>query len=540
MLFQKQSFFKLNQWKFFPVVLVVLCCLYLMSQPVWAVNYTVFGQAAAVTSKDAADQKILVADLRCMGLPYMRVSAFNRGTGELLGSTDTGKNGQYTIKFTAPAAINIDLRVYNTINGGSSQFAEARTGINYIDSIGTYVQKKVIVISDEFWVYGDAGFCNIPGVGILFTSVGLVEIPYINQNPAQSTAGLADFPAVVGVPGIKDGVARAAELGISPFAKAPFSGRLLIFGDFGLPSITSCPLAKIDYYRVTITKHGTTDSFILMDPLSKTKTVVQTMPVLKVTNTTEALGPFNGTTFGGTTVDGLYQVNKNSAGAISSTFYSFPDLRLNWNTGSLNGLYEITFQYYQKIGGSTASPVVQAINSSCFVTTPPSGTLNGALHKLVLRVNNDPLTVQFNHIYLKNKINGTYFQGEGVVPSDGPIGSAYDYNGVGLCDIIALKNKYKIEINFTAHHAGGFMKNYSLNATNNSGTQTINFTDQNFGTLVTWPGTSIIGTAVVNPVAFAADCGYLFTLSAWSRLQNGYNYIQWAQPWRTYYVRPIL
>ncbi len=419
-------------------------------------------------------------------------------------------------------------------------FQEARTGINSFNSISAYCQKKLIVTGGTLFDYSDKGFCTTPGVGIVFTRVGLVEIPYITQSPTSSTAGLADF---VSVPG---GTARAVELGVEAFEKAPFGGKLLIYGDFGIPSGMGCTGTRIDWYQVKISKYNSsgttiTETINFFDPLSKIKTVVQTAPTLKVNNTTEKMGPFTGVdniTLAEYT--GIYKVNRNTVVGATSTFYSFPDLRINWNTGN-DGLYEISLEYFQEIPGGTADrPRLKKLESGCFVTTPPPGVEPGAVHKLVLKVNNQPLIVQFDHIYLKNNSSSLYFQGDGT--PDGPIGTALDFNNEGLCSIMNLLSTYKVEVHFTAHHVGGYMRDYSLSATSNDGSgvsfESALFSNPPYNASITWYGTPATGKAVVNSTNFPRDCGYIFSLYGRSRVQDGVHFIQWANPLRTYYVMP--
>lgn len=519
---------------------VFFCCLFFSTNSIYAANYTVFGQVFQVSEKDAADTDIPDGSLASTKFQYVHVCIYNRANGALLGESDAGINGQYSVEFTGPSPLNIDCRVYRILDGASQLFREARAGINSFNAIGAYNQKKLMVINDDYYNY-DGKKCNTPGVGIVFTQVGLVEIPYIKQGPTnEDSTGLADF---VSVPG---GTARAAELGAPAFEKAPFGGKLLIYGAFGIPSGAGCTGTSIDWYQVKISKYNSAGNSIIetishMDPLSKVKTVVKTAPILKVTNTTEKMGPFTGiddSTLAEYT--GIYKVNRNTVDGATSTFYSFQDLRINWNSGN-DGLYEISLEYFQEMPGGTADrPRLKKLDSSCFVTTPPPGVLPGAVHKLVLRINNQPLIVKFNNIYLKNNSTSQYFQGEGM--PDGPIGTAFDFNHEGLCSIMKLSSTYKVEINFTAHHVGGYMKNYSLNAVSNDGNSvgfdSALFSNPPYNASITWDGTLSTGKAVVNLTDFPGDCGYIFSLSGWSRVQDGVHFIQHANPLKTYYVRP--
>jgi hypothetical protein len=253
------------------------------------------------------------------------------------------------------------------------------------------------------------------------------------------------------------------------------------------------------------------------------------------------MGPFTGvdnTTLAEYT--GVYKVNRNTVVMATSTFYSFPDLRINWNSGN-EGLYEISLEYFQEMpAGTPDRPRLKKLESACFVAVPPPGTEPGAVHKLVLKVNNQPLIVKFDHIYLKNSSTGNYFTGDSM--PDGAIGAALDFNNEGLCKIMNLVSTYKVEIHFTAHHVGGYMRDYSLNASSNDGSgvsfESALFSNPPYNASITWYGTPATGKAVVNTVNFPRDCGYIFSLYGRSRVQNGLYFIQESNPLRTYYVRP--
>jgi hypothetical protein len=494
--------------------------------------------------------------------PFVRVKIYDQNSGKFLGEADAGSNGQFTVIFALPAAPNPDIecRVYKVVDGDSELLPPAREGINSFTSLAPHDGVGLLkVVSDEIIAYGDEGFRTYDGVGIVFTRVGKVEIPYISQDTALSTAGnramagLADFTLPV-PSGVTDGIVRAGELGIHPFKKAPFGGRLLIFGDFGLPG-GACTGDQIDFYQVEIRKVNETSPVISYDgpeilwkdPMSKTKTEVTVWPTVSVKATTEKIGPYNGTEFPVMTpIDGLYRVNRNVVGGITSIFYSFPDLRMNWVSSNFDGLYEISLRYFKKVGGTLEAPVVQEIPMTCFASSPPPDEAKWvALHKLILRVNNQPLNVHFDHIYLKHNTTGHYYAGEGNPDVPG-LGGAYDFNDEGLCEIMNLQSTYDVEIHFTAHHVGQYMREYELwAAPNDDPNAKINFAldsfDSGSNTTATdplWEGTPPGGDIELNKSSFPKNCAYIFHLRGNSRLQNGYNHIQWRHPLKAYYVNP--
>jgi len=542
-----------------------LICLLLLLMPfaVNAVDYYVFGQVFRIDSVSAADTSIANNALVGAALPFAHVKLFNSTTGAYLAQADAGMNGQFTIKFTQPAAPpgpNIECRVYKVLDGSVDLIPAARVGINHYASIAQYQGVALKVISDESVEYGDAGFRFYPGIGIVFTRVGMVEIPYLAQNATlavRPVSGLADFTRPVPV-GVTNGVARAAELGITAFKQAPFGGRLLIYGDFGLPGGIGTG-KSIDYYQVKIKKINevaagiTYDSEIIcMDPLSKVKTEVVTWPIVKVKASTEKLGPFAGVyddlatlPVESNAIDGLYKINRNVAGTISSTFYSFPDLRINWVSSNFNGLYEFSLRYFTRVGGSDSNPQLQELPASCFAGAVPIGDANYvALHKLNLRTNNQALDVRFNSIYLKNKTTGRYFKGTGI-PDVATAGTAFNFNTEGLCDIINLAGQYNMEIDFTARHAGNYMRNYNLRAVSNDNSVTVNFDSDVFTNYTTdappnpfWSGTTASGWLKTNTNNFTQSCAYIIYLDGVSRVQDGIHYIQYSYPRRAYYINP--
>jgi len=67
---------------------------------------------------------------------------------------------------------------------------------NTFPGVGQFTAVGLRVASDELIEYGALGFVSTPGVGLVFTRVGKVEIPFISQNTAPGSlalAGLADF-----------------------------------------------------------------------------------------------------------------------------------------------------------------------------------------------------------------------------------------------------------------------------------------------------------------------------------------------------------
>jgi hypothetical protein len=548
------------------VAAVFFCCLLLASSYTFAEDYMFWGQVCMVSPENAENASIPDVDLTGLPSPFVHVMIY-KVSGELLGQGDAGFNGQYTVTFSLPAgpAPDIECRVYSVIGGVSKLLPAARLGINSFPGIGLFNQKKLRVLDEGAMDYGnitaDEGFCTIPGVGLIFTRVGKVEIPYISQDTTlanRKVAGLADFTLPVPA-GITDGATRAGQVGVPVFKQSPFANKLLIFGDFGNPAIAPGCLGYIQWYRVRIKKIDETaagisyiSNTLWTESLSKVRTEVQTFPTLVVTNTSEQIGPYSGV-IGGTPIDGLYRVNKNVAGVFNTVVYSFPDLRLIWNThadaDTQDGLYEISLEYYRMVGGTGNNPVVELIPNSCFAGPLPPGMVHQvALNQLIIRVDNHNLEVKFNGIYLKDPTvaaPNNYYTGLDIShnPVNGDLTSAYDFNTVGICDIIHLYSKYNVEIHFTARHLGDYMRGYSLAASSNDNVSvpvaygSDSFTVHTTLTDPLWEGAAA-GTAELNRGGFTKPCAYKFSLAGTSRLQNGYAYLQWSNPWLAFYVIP--
>jgi hypothetical protein len=309
--------------------------------------------------------------------------------------------------------------------------------------------------------------------------------------------------------------------------------------------------------------------------MSKTKTTIQTFPTLNVKNVTEKIGPFTRKDNADTDIDGLYRVNRDqtnvmmSNGSIQNIFYSYPDLRINWISNAHSGLYEISVQYYKETeeSDSDGNPKVEEFDVNCFIDEedddeieelPDEAKNYTALNKLILRVNNQNLDVKFDGIYLKDTApedpDINYFK-EFDINGD-PVNVNFandplDFNDEGLCNIMKLLGTYEVEIHYTAHHEGGYMRDYCLYAISNEGSKVNFLVDPEDVSIPLdcidfkiasathiWHGTPDTGEKALNQDNFPKDCAYIIDLRAWSRQQDGYHYVQWKHPRRTYYIRP--
>lgn len=507
-------------YRMFVLAAIFICCLLWGGTMARAADYTIFGQVFKVGSEQAADDVIALADLDREKCPFVKIMIYNRATSELLGEGYAGINGEYTIQFTNPAVgPDVECRVYKVMDDGSELYEEARPQANWIDAIATFNQKALLVISDEISDYDDEEFSGHPGVGMVFTRVGEVPTQYIPQAAASPIQGMADVPG--GAPAY-----------VPAFQQSPFGSRLKIFGDFGRPSVV-CPYntyEDIDWYRITIENTATTQTFTWKELLSKLKTVIVYSWPLSITNDTEKIGPFDGedAVTPAITHDGLYKVTRNNTADV---FYAFPDLRVWWNTSGLNGLYKLSVEYFKEVpGGTPTNPrVFKLDNTTCFSGAPPATLANNyAVEELYVLVNNGSLDVDFLNIYLKTG-GGTYYGGATPVDFNDP---------ANKCSIIDLDGQYGIEIVFKARHNGLYMKNWGLSATPNQGPG-VTFGSDTFTAHPAangqWEGTA--STTLYKAYGEWDTCAYIFDLTGWSRVQDGYHYIQKSHPRRTYYVQ---
>ena len=553
-----------------------------------AVQYRVNGQVLQVPTTLAENVDKTEAQLTGPALPFVRVKVYDRDSGQLLGEADAGQTGGYTVRFDLPAAApapRVDCRVYLLVDGSTTLLPEAREGINAFPKSGsggisTFQFALLKVRGDDIIDYDEGGpgslygdHAGVPGLGLVFTRVGKVEISEIKGQD------LSLVPAMTGLADYTGSEARANELGVFAFKKAPFGGRLLMFGDFGLPSGGTCTVSgsQVDWYQMRIKRVNEPFATPLtyasdipwQDPMSKRRTQLVVSagppPSVNASVTTELIGPHTGyldnpgtaVVDRGASVGSLYRVNRNQTGGMVNVIYSYPDLRVNWVSGAADGLYELSPVYYRiKPNPGGDEKIVEEIPYSDCLN---SGTVTGdadkvALHTLYIRVNNDPLKADFQHIYLRDT-KGTPSESDDTFYSGGPSDvlstvGAHDFNNEGLCDIMKLLGKYQVDVRFTARHDGGYLDYYSLVATSNDDAVTVgfvspadSFTSHVSATDPSWFGTGTAADPNQPRIEFRGGfinpCVYDFDLHARSRLHNGYNHIQWRHRDKGYYVEPV-
>jgi hypothetical protein len=516
-----------------------------LSAAAGAAPFILYGQVFQVDPETAEDESIDAAGLP-LGphMPYVRLQVVDPVTGAGLGGpVYAGATGNFTLQFDAPAGSSAAIQVFRVINGEAERIPDARKDINTFPLTSPALGVAVKVASDEVLLLGPGSGLSPDSVGIVFTQVGLVEIPYISQDltrPDKERIGLAD---------LSGDLTRAAEqnLPASPsaassnavFKDAPFGGLLHLFGAFGKLSGTPPCTGEVSWYHVKIRPvtfdaagnpvYGT--ALEGSDPLRKMRFEIDYVPTFRADAFLEKIGPYDGedlTSGSATAIHNLYRVKPFPTSPGQTVVYSMADQRYSWATGSPAGLYEISLEYFRHVGGTATDPDVVKIDEICFDgVLPPEDAAKVALHKLLVRVDNSPLTASMGGLFVKT---GGTRSGNFLDPAQ-------------KCEIIELSPGSTVEIDFKARHEAGYLRSYSLSATSNAGA-TVLFASDSYdshsasGPL--WQGAGTAASPVVTATNLSAfnRCAYTFDLVVQGRVQNGYGYLQGAHHQPFYYVMP--
>jgi len=502
--------------------------------------FILYGQVFRIDPETAADESIADAALPLgPSMPYVRLQAVDPVTGAGLGApVYAGATGNFTLHLEAPAGSTAAVQVFRVIDGEAERIPDARKDANTFVLTSPAAGVAVKVVRDEELLFGPGSGFSPTSVGIVFTQVGLVEIPFISQDltrPDKERIGLAD---------LSGDLTRAAEQNLpsSPstvFKDAPFGGLLHLFGAFGrLSGVPPCN-GEVEWYRVKIRP---VDSFDAAgnpvfgaavdgtDLLRKMRFEIDYVPTFRADAFLEKIGPYGGedlTSGSAAPIQGLYRVNPFPTSPGQTVVYSMADQRYGWATGSFpGGLYEISLEYFRHAGGTDTDPDVVKIPDLCFeATLPPEDAAKVALHKLLLRIDNTPLTSGMDGLFVRT---GGVRSGNFLAPES-------------LCDIIELSPGSTLEIDFKARHEAGYLHSYSLSATSNSGA-TVAFAADNYGNHSAggplWEGAGTAaspGVTATNLSAFS-KCAYIFDLVVSGRIQNGYGYVSGSHHRQTFYV----
>ncbi len=334
----------------------------------------------------------------------------------------------------------------------------------------------------------ESGPHSHPGSGFIFTTIGKIPVSEIIQDQGDPSHGLANVSPT-----------SASDFHIPQYKDSPLGGYLWIRGLFGA-------VDDVDYYQILVKKWenfsdpGTGEFVPLSDSLAKLLYTIN--PDGTVTSTRVVLGP---KVIGG--IYNLYELNK-------SGFWTFPDLRIIWNTTGLYGKYTLTYKAFR--WDEIEQTVVEVDLDS-----------NDQDH-LTIVVDNTPVQAIIHNVKY-DPSNPNYNPGaDGEIPE---------------CGIINLtSNSENLRFTITAWHPNGYLKNYALHAL---------YGKNRYGGVIkseSYDGTSPPYWHGVEEQEFQSEdaepgalqpwerCAYQFRLRAWSRTTDGYHYIIWKEFNDHYYL----
>lgn len=361
------------------------------------------------------------------------------------------------------------------LDDGSPCRDTGHPGPAYFDPDGT---------RNDMGAYGGpqaGGVGGHPGSGFIFTTVGNLPTSEIEQDPGHPSHGLAVVDPCV-----------ASDLSIPQYHDAPFGATLRIHGLFGEADIAD----GVKYYQILIAPwDGPSDppeeeDFSLMtSSLSKVRYLPQ--PDGTVAAQLVNLGP---KTIG--TVSQLYELTH-------SGWWSHLDLRILWHTrGYENGKYTLTYKAYRD------HPTVPDAVQEYF---PASNDLD----HITLLVDNSPVDVNIHEVKYDTASPHWNSETDGEIPE---------------CGIINLQSDTEnLRFNITAHHAGGYLRRWKLDALWGKNNYAGVIAQETYPGVVppdNWPG-------VVEQEYNSSDgslipwrrCAYQFRLRAWTRATNGYGHL---------------
>lgn len=319
------------------------------------------------------------------------------------------------------------------------------------------------------------------GNTFVFTRVGKIELTEIDA------AGFANVSP-----------AASSALKIPLYEDAPFGGDLFLFGAF---SAAFYPTSGSGAYCYKIEADGTP----ITDPLHKVRYTVNTTTGT-VTADRIKVGPV---TVG--LVSDCYRLTPVSdvgASPAEQVFWSFPDLLALWPTAGLSGPRTLTARLYRTIFPCAGCQQILAPNAN---------------DSLTVHLDGQPITLRFDEI--EQRSSGGVTQVDLLT---------------NACDIVQLSGGRQFFLRFTAHHPGGFLREYRLRRIANDGAAAVwasgTYTPAMGGT---FEGTPVGGTEITKLSAdFGTPCAYRFILHAVARTTDGYHYIRRRHSEKAYYVQP--
>lgn len=310
------------------------------------------------------------------------------------------------------------------------------------------------------------------GSGFVFTTIGQIPVRadtgwQIVQDPAHPSHGLVRVSNQV-----------ASDFHIPRYTDAPLGGQLWISGLFGAAD-------EVDYYQLVVRRGR--EIFELSDPLAKYQYTLN--PDGTVTTTRVQLGP--------QTIDGvsnLYQLNKGG-------YWTFPDLRMIWNTTGRNGKYTVSYRAYRLERGRIMP-----------VTLP-----DNEQDEITLMLDNTPVVAQIHSV------------------------KYHDGVAIAECEAIRLPHggSPSLIFNITAYHANGYLDYYDLDCYwgfNHPGGTFVEDRYPSPGEAPPmWHGPNRLEMPPLLPrdehgaVEPWHTCAYRFRLYVRARTTDGFNYINGAE-----------
>ncbi len=463
----------------------------------------------------------------------VKVRVLKASDGSELGSHIVTNDGGYLVSFNvAGSSIPVQIIVEELATNQRLLMSDPVD----LSSWPTPNIRFVLILEDLTEISRDREFVlSAPGIHTgIFTRVGKIELETevggTTHRLIDTGTGCVTVPAPV-----------SSDLDIPEYQNAPLGGNLFIFGAFDEPLYG--PSA---HYRVKIENLDTGTETYMSSELVKTKyTVDLTSVPINVTTERVTLGPEPVGVY-----TNCYKMTplSTSVGGVH-IFWSFPDQVALWETGGLNGNYQLT---------------LESVPPGSFVPVPDFTVLTVFLDNIRPEAKILPLDVTD---YDTPRV---YTPGPPVPGSDllntllGNFPVHYGGTGDPVCLILNLEgttgSKY-LAFNLTAYHANGFLRYWDFRYQRNDGNNEILMGKQYDGTtdsmvdyftgirIPTSTQTDVTGfqnkylyldTDHLQPQSVSTPlggCAYRFVIRASTRTTDGYHYLRYAWDQDLHYLQ---
>ncbi len=463
----------------------------------------------------------------------VKVRVLKASDGSELGSHIVTNDGGYLVSFNvAGSSIPVQIIVEELATNQRLLMSDPVD----LSSWPTPNIRFVLILEDLTEISRDREFV-LSATGIhtgIFTRVGKIELETevggTTHRLIDTGTGCVTVPAPV-----------SSDLDIPEYQNAPLGGNLFIFGAFDEPLYG--PSA---HYRVKIENLDTGTETYMSSELVKTKyTVDLTSVPINVTTERVTLGPEPVGVY-----TNCYKMTplSTSVGGVH-IFWSFPDQVALWETGGLNGNYQLT---------------LESVPPGSFVPVPDFTVLTVFLDNIRPEAKILPLDVTD---YDTPRV---YTPGPPVPGSDllntllGNFPVHYGGTGDPVCLILNLEgttgSKY-LAFNLTAYHTNGFLRYWDFRYQRNDGNNEILMGKQYDGTtdsmvdyftgirIPTSTQTDVTGfqnkylyldTDHLQPQSVSTPlggCAYRFVIRASTRTTDGYHYLRYAWDQDLHYLQ---